>query len=290
MKSRSLLACAFTMLASIAFSRLDAADPGSPPPVIDRSWEVIDGDSETLTFLDRAGSRHRGQIVRARLYSFHDAPNPEGLSGVLTVIEIDCATGAATLVERRRYKRYDVPLDGGIVPPEQRLTRVPVPGSREARFTARLCGHSAEAVTDETVVIRFRISYPICVGLCPDFETRISPSGSAVSHNLHRRDVHRIRVTPRQLGSFRAILDTLRPIGERRLDAQCQPATIADGSPDPLDHPRPDDLEVRWIGPRTSARLTACGRTHPAMRQTIENAMRVLGVDPYTGAPYSAVD
>jgi len=283
---------ALAMLAASASWRLDAADPALPPapPVIDRSWELIDGDSDTLTFLDRVGSRRRGQVVRARLVSFYEPESAEGVTEALTMFEIDCRTGAGTVVEERRYKANGLQIDGGVVPPGERQSRVPAIGTRDARLAARLCGHSARALTDETVVIRFRTSYAVCFGLCPDFETRISPRGEVVSHNLHRRDVHRFHFASARLGSFRAILDTLRPIGEHRLDAECTPGPMADGTPDPLDHPRPDDLEVRWIGLNASARLTACGYTHLAVRRTIQNALRVLGVDPFSGGPDSEVD
>jgi hypothetical protein len=292
MRAGPILACALAMVAPTGSSRLDAADPNSPPPppVLDRSWEIIDGDNEGLTFLDRVGSRHSRQVVRARLFSIYSPVDPGGASGALTLVEIDCRTGAGAVVERRRYKANARQIDGGIVPPAERLSQVPAIGTREARVAARLCGHSGAAGSDETVLIRFRASYGICLGLCPDFETRVGPGGWVVSHNLHRRDVHRFRVSPSHLGSFRAILESLRPRGEIRLDAECEHVRLADGTLDPLHDPRPDDLEVRWIGAHVSARLTACDYTHLATRRTIENAMRVLGVDPYSGGRYKDID
>jgi len=57
-----------------------------------------------------------------------------------------------------------------------------------------------------------------------------------------------------------------------------------EGTPDPLDKPRPDDLEVRWSGPLSRARLSSCGYTHPSVRQTVESAVKALGANLRDGA------
>jgi hypothetical protein len=294
MKAALALAFSLVTLASLAPSQLEAGEstPASAAPVVGRDWEMIDGDSETRTFLDPAGSTRRGNLVRARLVSIYEQVNDEGVGIALAVVEIDCRAGVVVIVEERLYASNSMEIDGGIIPPAARQSRVPAAGTKDARLVLRFCGHAARARPrpDETIVVRFRHSYPMCVGLCPDFEARVSPRRWVVSHNLHRREIHRFRVTPLHLASFRAILDTLRPAGESWLDAKCARGRMADGTPDPLDDPRPDDVEVRWIGAHASARLTACGYTHLAMRRTIENAMRVLGVDPYFGGRYREWD
>ena len=143
---------------------------------------------------------------------------------------------------------------------------------------------AARPAAAETILVRVHHSYAVCAGLCPDFAMRIGPRGEVVSRSLHTSETHRFRATAARLSAFRAILDPLRPAGESRLDRECARATSADGTPDPLDEPGPDDLEIRWIGADGDARLTACAYTHMAVRRTVESALRALGADPYSGA------
>ena len=285
MKAGRLSVSACAILASTALSRLDAADPGLPPaPAVGPSWETVDGDGTSLTLLDRAGVRWRGRVARARFLSINERVNAEGVSMALVVLELDCRTGAGAVIEARRYRADGSQIDGGIVPAAARERRIPAAGSRDSRLAAPLCGRAALPPRAETVLIRFRHSYPVCAGLCPDFETQISPMGYVVSRNLHQPETHHFRVDRLKLASFWAILDTIRPSGERRFDAECPRSRQADGTLDTLDDPRPDDFEVRWISGGTDARLTACAFTQLQVRRTVENALHVLGVDPYFGS------
>jgi hypothetical protein len=135
----------------------------------------------------------------------------------------------------------------------------------------------------EMILVRFRHSSGFCAGLCPDFELQVGLDREVTSHSLHRHDSHRFRASPSQLRSFRRILAPLRPTGERQLDTSCARDRTADCGPDPLDDPRPNDIEIFWSGGRTEARLTACGYTHLDLRRTVESALRALGADPFSG-------
>jgi hypothetical protein len=156
-----------------------------------------------------------------------------------------------------------------------------------ALFLATLCTTAAGAGPSdvETIQLRFRHSYPFCGGLCPDFETRVGPDGSVVTYALRGGEAYRFRASSLQLAAFRRILGAIRPSGERSLDARCERGRLADGTPDPLDDPRPDDVEIFWSGGDAQTRLTACAFTHPEMRRTMESALRALGADPFSGSP-----
>jgi hypothetical protein len=286
MKIGRLLALAMLASPAIAQPGRAASDPGPVAPAIGPGWEMIDGDSATQTFLDLARATRRRGVVRARLLSINERDDARGASAASVVLEIDCRSGAGTVVDARRYRFDGSRIDGGIVPAAERERRVPPAGSRDARLATRLCGHASRSRSPETILIRFRQAYAICNGNCPDFETRIGPTGWVVSHQLHRREVRRFRVARPRLANFLAILDTLRPAGELRLDDKCQLVTVPDGAPDPLADPRPDDMDVRWIGPAGSARLTSCAFSHREIRRKVENALNVLGVDPYSGGPH----
>jgi hypothetical protein len=156
-----------------------------------------------------------------------------------------------------------------------------------ALVLASLCTGAvwARRSPDETILIRFRHSYPFCAGLCPHFAIQVGPDGEVASHRLSWVRSYRFRVAPRQAEAFRRKLEPLRPMGERRLDARCERGRTADGSFDTWDDPRPDDVEILWRGDDSEARLTSCAYTHMEMRRTVEAALRVLGADPYVGSP-----
>jgi hypothetical protein len=154
-----------------------------------------------------------------------------------------------------------------------------------ALLLASLCTAAAQARPSpgEMILIRLRHSSGICAGLCPDFELQVFPEGEVTSHSLHDRESHRFRVSQRELEAFRRMLAPLRPAGESHLDASCPRSRTADGSPDPLDDPWPNDIEIFWSGGYVEAALTSCAFTHPELRRTIEGALRALGADPYSG-------
>src|SRR4051794_21317980 len=77
---------------------------------------------------------------------------------------------------------------------------------------------------DETVRIRFQHPFGVCAGLCPDFETRVEPSGAVASRSLHWEGGDRFRASPRQYAAFLRIMNSIRPTGERSLDRSCEHA------------------------------------------------------------------
>jgi hypothetical protein len=142
----------------------------------------------------------------------------------------------------------------------------------------------AKSAVPETISVRLRASYQVCTGFCPNFTMTVGPSGQVTSRPLWGGKAHHYTVSGAQLEAFRHTLDALRPTGERELDRSCEPSRTPEGTPDPLDKPRPDDLEVRWSGPSSRARLSSCGYTHPSVRQTVESAVKALGANLRDGA------
>lgn len=141
----------------------------------------------------------------------------------------------------------------------------------------------ARPAAAETILIRFRFPFIVCLGVCPNFEIRVSPGGEVITRKLFPHRTYRFRAKPAKLSAFRRALSAVRPTGEKRLDAECE-TKQPDGTPDPLaDNPRPDDFEVRWTGGRSDARLTGCASTHWPTHAAVQNALRVLGVDPIFG-------
>ena len=139
---------------------------------------------------------------------------------------------------------------------------------------------SAQSAVHQTISIRLRDSYPICAGYCPNFEMTVTPSGQVTWHSLWAgRSVRRYTVSPAEVEAFGHILDSIKPEGDRQLDGSCERGRKSDGTPDPLDHPRTDDLEIRWSSPNAHARLTGCYLTHRPVIQTIQSAMKTLGFD-----------
>ncbi len=152
-------------------------------------------------------------------------------------------------------------------------------------LAAAAASAAARPSLDETIQVRVKPPSVICLGLCPNFELRIGTDGEVASHMLWWREQHRFHASPLQVEAFERKLRPLRPAGERRLDASCPHALTADGSPDPLDIGRTDDVEIRWRGDQSEARLTSCAYTHMAVRERLQAALRLLGVDPYSGRP-----
>jgi len=134
----------------------------------------------------------------------------------------------------------------------------------------------------------------ICAGACPNYQIEISNNGDVVRGNpapetndrghLYSNAAIRFHVQPKKLTQFRSELDAVRPVGDLALDASCKQAHLPDGSPDPLSTPSSDDIEVRWVEAGRSDRLTACADNRP-LRGKVQDALRSLGVDPYSGKP-----
>jgi hypothetical protein len=214
------------------------------------------------------------------LFSINYEEDAEGVMATLAAVEMDCRTGAGTTLERRRYRFDGTQIDGGIVPQAQREPRVPAAGSREARIAAHLCGRGTLTESEsagERIMVRFRHPLVICAGVCPDFMMWVSPRGRIVTRNIHRTGTYRFRATPAQLEAFHEILASLRPTGETRLDTAC--ARAPEDPPADFFNPRPDDIEIRWVGPHTAAHLTSCPFGRPELRETIVRALRALGSD-----------
>lgn len=150
-------------------------------------------------------------------------------------------------------------------------------------LTLAAAAHATSAPA-ETVLIRFRFPEVVCVGVCPNFEMKVGPHGDVVTRELwdEPRTYH-WRAAPAKLDAFRRALFALRPAGEIRLDSRCE-IMLPDGKADPMaNNPRPDDLEVRWTGGPSEARLTACYANRGPTRKAVQDALRALGADPYFG-------
>jgi hypothetical protein len=149
-----------------------------------------------------------------------------------------------------------------------------------------------QVASGTTIIVRFRHPYVVCAGVCPQFQLKILPSGDVVRGSPHPPDVHdilsnvvtRFRVPAAKLRQLQRDLNALRPVGNWALDATCNQAKQRDGSPDPLSIAKPDDIEVRWIDSRRDDRLTGCAYGG-WLRPKLENALRSLGIDPYSGEP-----
>jgi len=137
------------------------------------------------------------------------------------------------------------------------------------------------AARHESIDVRLRHGYPICAGFCPNFTMTVSPSGEVISRSLFDGTIDRYRVGRRRLAAFRRILETVRPAGDRQLDVSCR--RLPKGDPDPLADPRPNDLEVRWSGPTTHARLASCGYSDLSIRAVVERAVTALGANLLDG-------
>jgi hypothetical protein len=148
------------------------------------------------------------------------------------------------------------------------------------------------ATVGGNVIIRFRHPAMICAGVCPNYQIEIFANGDVVRGNpapeashIYRNRVISFHVLPARLKQFRSELDVLRPRGERALDAACAPAKLPDGSLDPLSDATPDDIEVRWVEAGHTDRLTSCASSQ--LREELHSALRRLGVDPYSGKPFT---
>jgi hypothetical protein len=138
--------------------------------------------------------------------------------------------------------------------------------------------NATQAHRHESITLRVRPSYAICAGYCPDFTMTVSPSGQVFSRSRWT-GVHSFTVGPDQLQSFHRILDPIRPQGDKPLDTSCDRARRADGKPDMLDDPRPDDVEIRWDGPTSHPRLASCARSPLSIYGTVKRAVEALGAD-----------
>jgi hypothetical protein len=131
----------YSILSLLTSSPADTAGLPQPPaaPVVGPDWELIDSEGGARTYLDRVGLTRQGDVARVRLVTINDAVNVQGVKSAMSVVEIDCRTGAGAMIEGRRYRSDGTQLDGGIIPAEQRESRVPEAGSRGARLAARAC-------------------------------------------------------------------------------------------------------------------------------------------------------
>ena len=142
--------------------------------------------------------------------------------------------------------------------------------------TLTVSAAAAHRTSRETIVVRFRPAYALCVGVCPYFEMWVSPPGRVVTRDKGSGRIERFDVVPERLAAFRDVLLPLRPTGERRVDRTCEQEQV-EGKPDPLSDPRTDDIEVRWIDGTDPGRLTACAG-NMRVRQVVQDALRALGV------------
>jgi hypothetical protein len=120
---------------------------------------------------------------------------------------------------------------------------------------------------------------------------KVGPDGWVVSRTLFEDsgEIYRYRVSTRELAEFRRILRAERPSGFQRLDQVCRRATLPDGAVDELHDPRPDDVEVRWIGGPSKVALTSCAYTHQRTLRTIQRAVRALGAELLFGSRAGSV-
>jgi hypothetical protein len=148
----------------------------------------------------------------------------------------------------------------------------------------------AAARTDggQTVSVRFKPSYAICAGVCPWFEAQVDPRGGvtirqfAISEEREEVIVSEITsflASPAQAAAFRTMLEPLRPTADREADAHCAQALQQDGTPDPLDQPRKDDVLIVWRSGARSTRLTAC-LDNQAVHGAVQRAVAALGLYP----------
>ena len=134
------------------------------------------------------------------------------------------------------------------------------------------------------IVIRFRHSYDGCLGACADYEMSVSSTGRVFTRNTLLKEDYRFRRSQREVGEFRRILLALRPLRDTRYDEVCPRHLLANGVPDPLHDPRPDDVHVRWNDEPHPARVTACNENR-RVRRVVELAITALGASHIWGGP-----
>ena len=148
-------------------------------------------------------------------------------------------------------------------------------------FCAILLAYGPPALAEEPgqwqVFVRYRHTYPFCAGFCPSFEMQVGSDGEITTHDLLTSNIFHGHAKPENLRQFRAVLDDLRPTADRRADEDCVPAKRQDGSPDSLDNPKPDDIELRWLENGKSVSLTACWSNQPINMAIIKAWYALIG-------------
>jgi hypothetical protein len=142
--------------------------------------------------------------------------------------------------------------------------------------------HAKDA--DPTITIRFRHPYGICTGVCPNFEMRVAHDGNVTTRSLWPDDSEttHFRAKDANYVRFLYLVERLKYLDQQQLDTTCKHARLQDGSPDPLDDPRPDDIEMKWADSRGTVRVTGCA-SNTLLRVALQGALNVLGADWVSG-------
>ncbi len=147
---------------------------------------------------------------------------------------------------------------------------------------------SAAKATQDRISLRLRHSYPVCGGVCPNFEIRVSANGDVETLDLplgrksNPSAIVSFHVGRDAVEGFRRIARRAMAEGLRAPAAKCEKAMADDGMADPLDDPWPDDIEMIFDGPDGLERMTACG-SNWRVRSIVQDALLALGVDAGRG-------
>jgi hypothetical protein len=134
----------------------------------------------------------------------------------------------------------------------------------------------------ETITISERMWYPICAGVCPDFDARIRSDGQIYTHvSLSpQAGMHRLQVTPERAAQFAAIIAQLGAPGRPQPIGPCE-HYLPQG--DPFNNPesrrslsKDPAVVIRWSG-SAEGQLVRCD-TDWAAKETIRKALWRVGL------------
>lgn len=132
----------------------------------------------------------------------------------------------------------------------------------------------------ETVTIIVQQPYPICIGVCVDYNVSISSDGQVDSH-AHRLfpGEYRFRVRPQLAADIIARFDRIRPRMPEPVEP-CRHDASKNGGWDPRDLDSGPWLVIRWSG-TTETQLVRCdfdAETGPPVNQTMKELGLSLGI------------
>lgn len=149
-----------------------------------------------------------------------------------------------------------------------------------------LCSCATVAPTPvETITISERMWYPICAGVCPDFDASIRSDGQIYTHvRFGLAGVYRLQVTPQRVAQFAAMIRPLGSPGKLEPIAPCSHYLPKD---DPFYDQRyslrkEPALVIRWSGSAES-QLIRCdtdGATKEIMRKALWHVGLYLNGSP----------
>lgn len=144
------------------------------------------------------------------------------------------------------------------------------------------CATSQMAPTADRITIAYRWPGTICAGVCPRFETVVTPDRQVTLTDL-RTDSQEanFRATPSQAASFRAALAALRPAQDVRTHQTCPVPWRSVPGEDPRRFwMQVDEVSVTWERAGDKRELHACW-SDLALKGAIDRALLKLLIHPW---------